>query len=51
MEFKLLWREVGPPNHHDDEVDLDQWVVNKGFSHCRVPAGGGEARPADGQAL
>ena len=23
-EFKLLWREAGPPNHHDDKVDLDQ---------------------------
>ena len=22
----------GPPNHHDDEVDSDQWVVNKEFS-------------------
>jgi len=23
-EFKLLWREAGPPNHHDDKVDSDQ---------------------------
>ena len=23
-EFKLPWREAGPPNHHDDEVDSDQ---------------------------
>ena len=23
-EFKLLWREAGPPNHHDEKVDLDQ---------------------------
>ena len=23
-EFKLPWREAGPPNHHDDKVDLDQ---------------------------
>ena len=22
------WREAGPPNHHDDEADSDQWVVN-----------------------
>ena len=22
-EFKLLWHEAGPPNHHDDQVDLD----------------------------
>ena len=23
-EFKLPWREVGPHNNHDDEVDSDQ---------------------------
>ena len=23
-EFKLPWREAGPPNHHDVEVDSDQ---------------------------
>ena len=23
-EFKLPWREAGPPNHHDDTVDSDQ---------------------------
>ena len=23
-EFKLPWREAGPPNHHDDEADSDQ---------------------------
>ena len=23
-EFKLPWREAGPPNHHDDNVDSDQ---------------------------
>ena len=23
-EFKLPWREAGPPNHHDDQVDSDQ---------------------------
>jgi len=23
-EFKLPWREAGPPNHHDDRVDSDQ---------------------------
>ena len=23
-EFKLPWREAGPPNHHDDKVDADQ---------------------------
>ena len=25
-EFKLPWREAGPPNHHDDQVDSDQQV-------------------------
>ena len=28
-EFKLPWREAGPPNHHDDKVDSDQQVDNK----------------------
>ena len=23
-EFKLPWREAGPPNHHDDKVDSGQ---------------------------
>jgi len=23
-EFKLPWREAGPPNYHDDNVDSDQ---------------------------
>jgi len=23
-EFKLPWREAGPPHHHDDKVDSDQ---------------------------
>jgi len=23
-EFKLPWREAGPPNHHEDTVDSDQ---------------------------
>ena len=31
-EFKPPWREAGPPNHHDDKVDSDQWVVNKKLS-------------------
>jgi len=29
MEFKLPWREAGPLNHHDDEVNSDQKVVNQ----------------------
>ena len=24
VEFKLPWREAGPPNHHDDKVDSDE---------------------------
>ena len=31
-EFKLPWREAGPPTHHDDDVDSDQQVVNKELS-------------------
>ena len=31
-EFKLPWREAGPPNHHDDKVDSDQEVVNTELS-------------------
>ena len=23
-EFKLSWREAGPPRHHDEKVDSDQ---------------------------
>jgi len=30
----LPWREAGPPNHHDDKVDSDQYVVNKELSLC-----------------
>ena len=28
-EFKLTWCKADPPNRHDDEGDLDHWVVNK----------------------
>ena len=28
-EFKLPWREAGPPDHHDDEVDSEQKVVRR----------------------
>ena len=31
-EFKLPWREAGPPNHHEDKVDSDQQAVNKELS-------------------
>jgi len=33
--FKLPWRGAGPPNHHDDKVDPDQYVVNKELSLSR----------------
>ena len=42
-EFKLPWREAGPPNHQDDKVDPDQWVVNTELSlssHASAEAGG-----------
>jgi len=32
--LKLPWREAGPPNHHNDEVDSDQYVVNKELFIC-----------------
>jgi len=28
-EFKIPWREAGPPDHLDDKVKSDQEVVNK----------------------
>ena len=31
-EHVLPWREAGPPNHHDDKVDSDQYLVNKEVS-------------------
>ena len=34
-EFKLPWREAGPPDHLDDKVDSDQQVVNKELSLSR----------------
>ena len=27
-KFKLPWGEAGPPNHLDNRLDSDQWVVN-----------------------
>jgi len=29
---KLPWRDAGPPNHYDDPVDSDRYVVNKDLS-------------------
>ena len=37
-KFKFPWRKAGPPNHLDDEVDADQWVVNKELSVNWDPA-------------
>ena len=31
-KFNLPWREAGPPNHHNDEVDPDQKVTNEELS-------------------
>ena len=31
-EFRLPWREAGPLNHHDDQVDSDHLVVNNELS-------------------
>ena len=32
MEVKLSWRQASPPNHHDDQVDSDQYAINKEVS-------------------
>ena len=37
--FKLPWREAGPPNHLDDEVDWDHWIVNKELPLCWADRG------------
>ena len=38
-EFKLQWREAGPPNHLDDEVesDLDRNPADALLSHSHEP--------------
>ena len=36
-KFKITWHEASPPNHHDDQVDSDQWFVNKEI--CLVSGG------------
>ena len=33
-EFKLPWRQAGPPNHLDNKVDSDHEVVNNELSLC-----------------
>ena len=40
VEFKLSWREAGPPNHHDDKVDSDS-LADGGAS----AAGAGDGPP------
>ena len=35
-EFKLQWREEGPPNHLDDKLDSNRQVVNNEISRCQV---------------
>ena len=37
MKSKFPWREAGPPNHHDGEVDSDQYVVDLEFSLSHYP--------------
>jgi len=44
-KFKLSWREAGPPNHHDDKVDSDQYpsfsvvpALDR-FERCRASVG------------
>ena len=43
-EFKLPWREAGPPNHHDDKVDSDQWVVSEEVSLSGASGAAGDRR-------
>ena len=38
-EFRLPWREAGPPYHHDDEGDSDKRVVNKELSRHLAQGG------------
>ena len=47
-EFKLPWREAGPPDHHDDTVDSDQKVVNKESLHSPAERPGFLAREHSG---
>jgi len=44
------WREAGPPNHYDDKVDSDQYVVNNSRDQTgeRRQRGGGIARKPRG---
>ena len=42
-EFNLPWREAGPPNHLDDEVDSDRQVIN---NNKKLLLGAVAAKPA-----
>ena len=49
-EFELAWREAGPPNHLEDEVDSEQYVVNKDLAPSgRLPSVRQAGRRARGQ--
>ena len=49
-ELKLPWREAGPPDHLNDEVDSDQYVVNQEvslFTQLKVKGAGSEFHYAE----
>ena len=48
--FKLPWREAGPPHHHNDKVDSDQYVVNAELS-LSMWSGGSDAAGTSGLTL
>jgi len=51
-EFKLPWREAGPPNHHDDNVDSDcRMSIKNSLSLSRVPCFGTSGRMGRGSKL
>jgi len=41
---KLPWREAGPPNHHDDKVDSDQYLAAELVELARGVGGGRRER-------
>ena len=38
-DFKLPWREAGPPNHLGDEADSDQLVIDTELSRSLTTGG------------
>ena len=45
-ELKPPWREAGPPNHHDDQVDSDQYhTTMKQQTTAEMPIRPGQASP------